>query len=170
VVGEHRQRLLIFTVAGEGLMAIPLSLITRLEEFPRALVERTGACEVVQYQGQILPLIDLSSLAPDGRRGSDQRHDRGDVTEKIPVVVSSGPGRLAGLKVERILDIVEEPLSIQYPPRRKGSLGSAVIQGRVTEILDMRELLNMEASRSTPDIAKPAGRGPARPQIEQAVR
>jgi two-component system chemotaxis sensor kinase CheA len=154
-VGDHRQRLLIFTVAGEGLMAIPLSLVTRLEEFPRALVERTGACEVVQYQGQILPLIDLSSLAPDRRRGSEPPHRSGDAAEMIPVVVSSGPGRLAGLKVERILDIVEEPLSIQYPPRRKGSLGSAVIQGRVTEILDLRELLNTEA--------------PAR-QIEQAVR
>jgi two-component system, chemotaxis family, sensor kinase CheA len=169
VVGEHRQRLLIFTVAGEGLMAIPLSLVTRLEEFPRALVERTGASEVVQYQGQILPLIDLSSLAPDGRTGSDPPRCSGDAADKIPVVVSSGPGRLAGLKVERILDIVEEPLSIQYPPRRKGSLGSAVIQGRVTEILDMRELLNMEASRTTADMATPAGRGPARHQIEQAV-
>ena len=162
VAGEQRQRLLIFTVAGEGLMAIPLSLVTRLEEFPRALVERTGACEVVQYQGQILPLIDLSSLAPDlapdGQRVSGPPHRGGDAGEKIPVVVSSGPGRLAGLKVERILDIVEEPLSIQFPPRRKGSLGSAVIQGRVTEILDMRELLSMEASR-----------GPARPQIEQVV-
>jgi two-component system chemotaxis sensor kinase CheA len=167
--GDHRQRLLIFTVAGEGLMAIPLSLVTRLEEFPRALVERTGACEVVQYQGQILPLIDLSRLAPDRRRGSEPPDHSGDAAEKIPVVVSSGPGRLAGLKVERILDIVEEPLSIQYPPRRKGSLGSAVIQGRVTEILDMRELLNMEASRSTADTATPAGPGPAR-QIEQAVR
>jgi two-component system chemotaxis sensor kinase CheA len=167
VAGEHRQRLLIFTVAGEGLMAIPLSLVTRLEEFPRALVERTGACEVVQYQGQILPLIDLSSLAPDGGRGS--AHGSGDPAEKVPVVVSSGPGRLAGLKVERILDIVEEPLSIQYPPRRKGSLGSAVIQGRVTEILDMRELLNMEASRSTADIATPAGWGPERRLIEEAV-
>jgi two-component system chemotaxis sensor kinase CheA len=152
---------LIFTVAGEGLMAIPLSLVTRLEEFPRALVERTGACEVVQYQGRILPLIDLSSLAPDGRRGSGPPHSSGDAAERIPVVVSSGPGRLAGLKVERILDIVEEPLSIQYPPRRKGSLGSAVIQGRVTEILDMRELLNMEASRSTADMATAAGPGPA---------
>ena len=161
MAGEHRQRLLVFTVAGEGLMAIPLSLVTRLEEFPRALVERTGASEVVQYQGRILPLIDLSSLAPDGRRGSDLPRSSDAAAEKIPVVVSSGPGRLAGLKVERILDIVEERLSIQYPPRRKGSLGSAVIQGRVTEILDMRELLNMEASRSTADIATPAGPGPA---------
>jgi two-component system chemotaxis sensor kinase CheA len=143
VADEHRQRLLIFTVAGEGLMAIPLSLVTRLEEFPRALVERTGTCEVVQYRGQILPLIDLSSLAPDGRSGS--AHASGESAGTIPVVVSSGPGRLAGLKVERILDIVEEPLSIQYPPRRKGSLGSAVIQGRVTEVLDLRELLTIEA-------------------------
>ena len=66
-------------------------------------------------------------------------------------------GRHVGLKVERILDIVEEPVAIQYPPRRKGSLGSAVIQGRVTEILDLSELLDMETSRA------------ARPQIEHAV-
>jgi two-component system chemotaxis sensor kinase CheA len=169
VVGELRQRLLIFTVAGEGLMAIPLSLVTRLEEFPRALVERTGAREVVQYQGQILPLVDFSSLTQDGKGRLAPPSRSSDAAEKIPVVVWSGLGRLAGLKVERIVDIVEEPLSILYPPRRRGSLGSAVVQGRVTEILDMSELMNMEVSRATESTATPAEPTASRDQIEHAM-
>jgi two-component system chemotaxis sensor kinase CheA len=169
LAGEPPQRLLIFTVAGEGLMAIPLSLVTRLEEFPRASVEQTGACEVVQYQGQILPLIDLSSLAPDGPSGPVMPHPGVDAAETIHVVVWSGLGRATGLKVERILDIVEEPLSIQFPPRRKASLGSAIIQGRVTEILDMRDLVNMEASRSIANVGTYAGPEPLHRQIDQAL-
>ena len=45
-------------------MAIPLSMVARLEEFPRAQVERSGSQEVVQYRGQILPLIDLAKHLP----------------------------------------------------------------------------------------------------------
>ena len=140
------QRLLLFITIGQALMGIPLSQVTRLEEFSRASLEWTGVHQVVQYQGKILPLIDLCSLLPGGEAGPLKSYSEKEAAETIPVVVYSGNNRRAGLKVGRLLDIVEEHLSIQFPPSRKGSLGSAIIHGRVVEILDVEEILNMETS------------------------
>ena len=48
---------------GEGRrMGIPLAMVTRLEEFPVSTIERVGSHEVVQYRGQILPLVRLALL------------------------------------------------------------------------------------------------------------
>src|SRR5260370_9897328 len=62
--GADYQNVLLFTAGGDSPMAIPLSLVTRLEEFPRSSVERTGTDEVVQYRGEILPIIDMCILLP----------------------------------------------------------------------------------------------------------
>jgi two-component system chemotaxis sensor kinase CheA len=42
-----------------------------------------------------------------------------------------------GLIVERILDVIETPVKIQCHARRAGILGSAVIQQRVTDLIDL---------------------------------
>jgi two-component system chemotaxis sensor kinase CheA len=128
-VGE-RQTLLLFGLSGNRSMAIPLSMIARLEEFPIASVEQTGRHEVVQYRDQILPLIRLSELlegrpaaAPDG--------------ESLHVVVYTDQGQPIGLVVDQILDIVEEDLSI-HRHRDAGLIsGSAVIQQKVTDLVDV---------------------------------
>lgn len=43
-------------------MAIPLSLVTRLEEFPRGSIEMIGDQAVAQYRKTILPLVHVSIL------------------------------------------------------------------------------------------------------------
>jgi two-component system chemotaxis sensor kinase CheA len=53
-----------------------------------------------------------------------------------------------GLVVDQILDIVEESLTVQRPASRPGVLGSAVIQGRVTELLDMEHAIGVLESRA----------------------
>ena len=63
---DERQTLLVFSAGHDARMAIPLSMVARLEEFPRALVERSGSQEVVQYRGQILPLIQVAKHLPNG--------------------------------------------------------------------------------------------------------
>lgn len=137
------QTLLLFRNPDGGRMAIPLSLVARLEEFERSAVERTGSQYVVQYRGEILPLIFLFS-ALDGKGGqegnleaSESRNDG----EKIQVVVYSDHGRSAGLVVDRILDIVESDEAVQSKLARQGTLGMMVTQGRVTELLDVEAVL-----------------------------
>ena len=45
--------------------------------------------------------------------------------------------------VERILDIVEEVVRIQRSSTKAGVVGSAVIQSRVTEVLDVEAFVRL---------------------------
>jgi two-component system chemotaxis sensor kinase CheA len=114
---------------GEGRRtAVPLALVTRLEEFPVSSIERSGSKEVVQYRGRILPLVRLSGfLGGYGESAGDT----------LQVIVYSDGGRSVGLVVDEVLDIVEEVV-VRSGSDEHGLLGSAVLQGHVTELLDVR--------------------------------
>ena len=85
--------LLLFASRGGGQMAIPLSLVARLEELPRASLVSLGARQVVQYRGEILPLVDVSQELDCLRLGGhfwdpsrrDDAHD--EPSDTVPVVV-----------------------------------------------------------------------------------
>ncbi len=131
--GRDRQTLLVVQCGVHGRMAIPLSLVARLEEFPAAAIEMAGAQEVMQYRGQIMPLIRLSQvLAAAGKESV-----AAGAEARLQVVVYSEAGRSVGLVVDRIVDIVDETLAVQNPAQRRGVLGSSVIQKRVTDLLDV---------------------------------
>jgi two-component system chemotaxis sensor kinase CheA len=53
------------------------------------------------------------------------------------VVVSRKDGRNVGLVVSQILDIVMESLNVTGAASRQGVEAIAVIQGQVTELLDL---------------------------------
>lgn len=130
-----RQTLLLFDAGGGSRMAIPLSMVARLEEFPRSSVERSGRHEVVQYRGQILPLIRVS----DHVSGAAAAAADGD--EPMQVVVYAEQGRSVGLVVGRINDIVEEAVTVRRDAAGQGILGSVVIQDKVTDLLDVPSVI-----------------------------
>ncbi len=132
---RERKTLLLFQGPDDGRMAISLADVTRLETFSRSSIEWTGRQQVVQYRGTILPLVHVSG--PVEERRSQPRDRSSQDEEKIQVIVHTLDLRSVGLVVERILDIVEDDLSTRRPASRKGVLGSIVVQGRVTEILDV---------------------------------
>lgn len=153
--GADRQTVLLFATREGGRMAIPLSLVARLEEFPRSALERVGSQAVVQYRDEILPLIPVSQVLRQARRDSEEQ-ERGasrskrratsrssslasqdPQDESVQVVVISGKDQHVGLVVDRILDIAEETFISRSPAHRPGVLFTAVIQGRVTEFLDV---------------------------------
>ena len=74
-------------------MAIPLSLVGRLEEFPRSARERMGARNVIQYRGEILRLISvaraLDRMNPAFKlhRKRRLRHRRPAADRPLPVIV-----------------------------------------------------------------------------------
>ncbi len=139
VDGDDQQTMLLFRSPDDGRMAIPLSRVARLEEFPRAMIERVGHELLVQYRGEIMPLVELASLVPE-RRIAPRTAPPAD-TGPAQVVVFSHDGAHIGLIVEQILDIVEDSLANTRPPGRPGVLGAVVIAGRVTELLDVEAVL-----------------------------
>jgi two-component system chemotaxis sensor kinase CheA len=120
-------------------MAIPLSMVARLEEFPASAIEQAGRQEVVQYRGRIMPLIRLSDVFSH----SHGAHAGGSepASELMQVVVHTYCQRSVGLVVDQILDIVEESVVLQRCSKRDGVVGSAVIQQRVTDLLDVRGII-----------------------------
>jgi two-component system chemotaxis sensor kinase CheA len=126
------ERLLV-TAVGERRVAIPLDAVTRLEEFSRDRIEHAGSREVVQYRGQILPLVRLSHLL-----GAYSETEEGDT---VSVVVYSEGERSVALVVDRIVDIAENSTTARREAEEDGLVGTAVIQQRVTELLDVRRAI-----------------------------
>jgi two-component system, chemotaxis family, sensor kinase CheA len=138
-----RQALLLFMLRGEQRMAIPLSLVSRLEEFKRSAIEEAGSQAVVQYRGQIMPLINLAETLGERRkrpRSLKAKKVRTDA-DTVQVVVFSHENRNIGLRVERILDVVEEQINLQSAGTRRGVQGTAVIKDRVTEVIDLKAVV-----------------------------
>jgi two-component system chemotaxis sensor kinase CheA len=136
---EDQQTMLVFRSPDDGRMAIPLSRVARLEEIPRATVERVGHELLVQYRGEIMPVLELASLLIERR--TILRVPPAPPGDLVQVVVFKHNGVHVGLIVEQILDIVEDSLTNPRPPGRPGVLGSVVIAGRVTELLDVEAVL-----------------------------
>lgn len=132
---EEKQTLLVFDAKKDSRMAIPLSMVARLEEFPRTSIEHCGDHEVVQYRGQILPLIEVAKYLPDGVGHSLEAAD------PMQVVVYTDNGRSVGLVVEKIKDIIQEALTVKLDVRRQGVVGSVVIQDKVTDLLDVPAII-----------------------------
>lgn len=149
---EEKQTFLLFAGPGDSRMAIPLRTLARLEEFPVAQVEVSGGQWVTQYRGQILPLVRLNVVLEE-RRNKLRAVQAPPVADSgsIQVLVLNHEGRVFGLVVERILDIVEDPADVRSPATRAAVLYSVVIGNRVTELLDVPAILrraNLNAARS----------------------
>jgi two-component system chemotaxis sensor kinase CheA len=109
--------------------AIPLEAVDRLEEIDSSLVEHAGPHEVVQYRGEILPLVRLAHVLQAGDAGLEADH--------LQVVVCRGAEGLVGIVVAGIFDIVEADLAVRTPLDSTGASGSALIDGHVTELVDL---------------------------------
>jgi two-component system, chemotaxis family, sensor kinase CheA len=117
--------LLVFRAGSPELKAVPLSLVTRLEEVDCKKIELSNGRHLVQYRGHLMPLV----------RVSDQVRIRTEGAQ--PLLVFSDAGRSMGLAVDEIVDIVEDKLEIEVTSDIPGVLGSAVIKGQATEVIDV---------------------------------
>ncbi|MBD1547357.1 chemotaxis protein CheW [Roseibium aggregatum] len=117
--------LLLFRAGAPEPKAVPLSLVTRLEEFEVSKIERSNGRDLVQYRGALMPLVYVN----------DGDHHKTEGTQ--PMLVFSDSGRSMGLVVDEIVDIVEDRMNIEVGSERPGILGSAVIKERATEIIDL---------------------------------
>jgi two-component system, chemotaxis family, sensor kinase CheA len=122
---DEMTSLLIFRAGAAQPKAVPLSLVTRLEELDTKKVEMSNGRPLIQYRGQLMPLI----------RVNDQVQLKAEGTQ--PLLVFSDEGRSMGLVVDQIVDIVEDRLNIEVPSDTPGILGSAVVKSQATEIIDV---------------------------------
>jgi two-component system chemotaxis sensor kinase CheA len=142
--GREKTALLVFRAGSKAQKAVPLSLVTRLEEIEVSSIEASTDRHVVQYRGHLMPLV----VPGDGTR------IRQSGTQ--PLLVFSDGGRSMALVVDEIVDIVEEDFDIEVSGERPGILGSAIVRGEATDIVDVGHFLPLAvadwfASRGTAD-------------------
>ena len=126
---EKTVSLLVFRAGSNQPKAVPLSLVTRLEEIDCKKIELSNGRHLVQYRGQLMPLVRVSDECRVRTEGAQ------------PLLVFSDAGRSMGLVVDEIVDIVEDRLDIQVGSETVGVLGSAVVKGQATEIIDIGHFL-----------------------------
>ncbi|MDZ8187405.1 MAG: chemotaxis protein CheA [Nostoc sp. ChiSLP02] len=139
---SDRQTIVLFEGPQGARMGIPLAKALRIEEILASAIEKVGNQYVLQSYGQILPVIDLHQVFLHSDRHLLKHQDLGEIIQIL--IVSGGNSEVSvGLVVDRILDIVEEPLIIKGVPSRPGVLLCAVIQGQITEILDIETVIQI---------------------------
>jgi len=133
--GGDRQTFLLFRAGSFERIAVPLSLVARLEEFPQAKIEHAGGRRVVQYRGRILPLTSLGAILEEGAADTAGNQD------PAQAIVFTDGDRTIGLLVDQILDIVEENITVRRSSDRRGLLGSAVVGKKVADLLDLHAVI-----------------------------
>jgi two-component system, chemotaxis family, sensor kinase CheA len=127
---EQLTSLLVFRAGSSQPKAVPLGLVTRLEEIAADKIELSNGRYMVQYRDQLMPLVQMAGVTV-ATSGSQ------------PILVFADDGRSMGLVVDEIIDIVEERLNIEVAGAQDGILGSAVIKGLATEVIDVGHFLPM---------------------------
>ena len=117
--------LLLVRAGAQGIKAVPLSLVTRLEELASADLEELNGRPVVQYRGALIPIVYANDEV--------ERRDSG----KQPLLIFSDGPRIMGLVVDEIVDIVQTELNVQLASGAPDIVGGAIINGIATEILDV---------------------------------
>ncbi len=106
--------------------AIPLSSVSRLEEIRSDSIEKTGRQQVVQYRGEIMPLVSLNDF------GQVEPDEHGSIS----LVVFNDGRRNVGVVVGKIVDIVNEADQAFSDE----SCETRIIAGRVTRIVHLEQL------------------------------
>ncbi len=116
--------LLLFKAGNAAPKAVPLALVARLEDIDLATVEFSSGQPLVQYRGHLMPLVPFDNSMQLGKTGLQ------------PVLVFADGERHMGLIVDEIVDIVEEKLAVEIGGERAGLMGSAIIAGKATDVID----------------------------------
>jgi two-component system chemotaxis sensor kinase CheA len=127
---EQLTSLLVFRAGSAQPKAVPLGLVTRLEEIAVDKIELSNGRYMVQYRDQLMPLVQMTGVSVQ-------------TSGTQPILVFADDGRAMGLVVDEIIDIVEERLNIEVASSQDGILGSAVIKGHATEVIDVGHFLPM---------------------------
>jgi two-component system chemotaxis sensor kinase CheA len=122
---NKKMSLLLFNTGNRTPKAVPLALVARLEQVQGSTIEYSGDQMVVQYRGQLMSLVPF-----DGNVSIDENVE-------YPVIVFSDRGKSLGLIITEIVDICESAVDIQHSAAKPGIIGSAVINGHATDVVDV---------------------------------
>lgn len=114
---------ILFRAQGEVQKALPLSLLSRIEEVAAKDIVNSDGQKFLRHNDLIMPVVFLA----------DENSDR----TSWPVLVIGVGGEPMGLVVSDIIDTLEHSLEIDIAGRTPAVIGTTTMRGLVTEILDV---------------------------------
>ncbi|WP_298988723.1 chemotaxis protein CheW [uncultured Pseudokineococcus sp.] len=153
--GDSTQLLLVRV--GSRRMAIPLEVVTRLEDVPRERLERIGRRWAVQHRGEVMPVLVLAEHLGELTSGE----------ESVPLVVHAVGGRSVALAVDEILDVTPAAGARVSHLGDPGLSGSAVVDEHIVELLDVRQAVLAADATFYDEVETPSRAGayaPPRPR------
>ncbi|MCP5381261.1 MAG: chemotaxis protein CheW [Kordiimonadaceae bacterium] len=122
---DDKEAILLFRAGGDTKRAVPLSLVSRLEEIDVSKIEISEGNKMVQYRGRLMPLVlinDKYDIKSEGRQ---------------PMLVFTDDDKAMGIIVDEISDIKEDSIKVELSSKAIGQLGTAIIDGVATEVIDI---------------------------------
>ena len=130
-MNNEKAAMLIFKAGSGTPMALPLALISRLQQIDAKDVSESGDEIIAKHNGGLLPLYFLN---PDG-----QKLERDLITT---LVLSDDVSDAAiGLIIENVIDIVEDRLDLSPSTARPGVIGSVTLNGIIVDVVDIAHYL-----------------------------
>lgn len=123
---------LVVSIGEARRVAIPLDAVTRLEQISPDRIESVAGREVMQYRDSIVPVLRLGRYLGVYSDGA---------AEEIQLVIFTHDNRTVAIHVEEILEILNDTGAVRSEVADAGLLGSLVLSGRVTELLDLPSAL-----------------------------
>ena len=122
---DDKEAILLFRAGGDTKRAVPLSLVSRLEEIDVSKIEVSEGTQMVQYRGKLMPLVMINDdyeIKSEGRQ---------------PMLVFTDEDKAMGIIVDEISDIKEDSINVELSSKAIGQLGTAIIDGVATEVIDI---------------------------------
>ncbi len=120
---------ILFRGNGPVQKALPLSLLSRIEEVDAKDIAESEGQKFLKHNGLVMPVLDLAGFSSERARW--------------PVLVVGVGGEPMGLIVSQIIDTVEHALEIDIAGHSPAVVGSTTINGELTEILDLSYFMQL---------------------------
>lgn len=127
--GIHDKTLLLLFRDQTHNCAVPLALVSRIAEVSMEQLEFINDTWLIRYQDHLLPVTRFA-----GEWDKDQIKRSNSAT--MPMLIFSDRGYAMGLAIEEIVNIIEYDLEIEIANKKEGSLGTTLINGKTTNIVD----------------------------------
>lgn len=115
---------MLFEVGGAVAKAVPLDLVARIEKFDSLVLSYAGGRWMAHHDDRLIPVVALDDDMLEGRVGGDA------------LILDDGHRR-AALPIDRVVDIVADPMLIEQPASLNGIAGIAIVDGMSVEVVDI---------------------------------
>jgi two-component system chemotaxis sensor kinase CheA len=133
-LADEIQSMLVFRCGIGERFAVPVGLVERIEKILSTDIEQIGGKRVMQYRGGSLPLFSIDQVARVQPLAANDSH---------LVIVFNLAGRELGLLATGPVDAVEVNMNVDGQTlRQPGVMGSMVIDGHTTLMVDIYELVH----------------------------